>query len=124
MYFHKIVFDRLHIINLINFNMYDYITPDEVTAPRQRWNLIQVLQDGDEEDKHEQRVAIAIGTWDGEKVLAMRWNGHKDWRIGSPQSRGLPTWFIIPKSLNEALIGILPKDNQRLVQMLLEDSKK
>jgi hypothetical protein len=104
--------------------MNDYITPDEVTAPRQRWNLIQVLQDGDEEDKHEQRVAIAIGTWDGEKVLAMRWNGHKDWRIGSPQSRGLPTWFIIPKSLNEAIVGILPKDNQRLVQMLLEDSKK
>jgi hypothetical protein len=104
--------------------MNDYITPDEVTAPRQRWNLIKVLEDGAEEDSHEERVAIAIGTWDGSKSLAMRWNGNKDWPIGSPQSRGLPTWFIIPKRLNEAVINILSKDNQRLVQMLLEDSKK
>ncbi|MGA2240557.1 MAG: hypothetical protein ABSH11_00750 [Verrucomicrobiota bacterium] len=104
--------------------MNDYITPDEVTAPRQRWHLIRVLETGAEEDFYDERVAIAIGTWDGDKVLAMRWNGNKDWRIGSPQSRGLPTWFIIPKRLNEAVIGILSKDNQRLVQMLLEDSKK
>jgi hypothetical protein len=104
--------------------MNDYITPDKVTAPQQRWHSIKILEDGAEEDSHEERVAIAIGTWDGNKVLAMRWNGNKDWPIGSPQSRGLPTWFIIPKRLNEAIIGILSKDNQRLVQMLLEDSKK
>jgi len=27
----------------------------------------------------------------------MRWNGTEDSPLGSPQSRGLPTWFVVPK---------------------------
>jgi hypothetical protein len=26
----------------------------------------------------------------------MRWNGTEDYPLGNPQSRGLPTWFIVP----------------------------
>ena len=26
----------------------------------------------------------------------MRWNGNRENPIGNPQSRGLPTWFIVP----------------------------
>ena len=40
--------------------------------------------------------SLAIGRWDNKPVLAMRWNGGKDSPIGNPQSRGLPTWFIVP----------------------------
>ncbi|HEY2328915.1 MAG TPA: hypothetical protein VGI63_03785 [Verrucomicrobiae bacterium] len=105
--------------------MNDYITPDKVTSPRKNWNLIRVLEDGHAPDSFENRVAIAIGTWkeDDEEpvhVLGMRWNGDKDWPIGTPQSRGLPVWFIIPRRLNEAVIDTLSKDNQALVRNLLK----
>ena len=29
-------------------------------------------------------------------MLAMRWNGSPKNRLGNPQSRGLPAWFIVP----------------------------
>jgi hypothetical protein len=109
--------------------MSDYITPDKVVSPRRNWRLIRVLQIGDQEDSNQQRVAIAIGTWQEEgevsdTALAMRWNGNKDWPIGNPQSRGLPTWFIIPKILNDAVIEILSKDDQILVRGLFKAPKK
>lgn len=103
--------------------MEDYITPDKVTSPRQRWTLIRVLEYGDKEDSHGERVAISIGKWDDEPVLGMRWNGWKDSPIGSPQSRGLPTWFIIPTRLQDAVIKTLSADNQKLVNTLLSDAK-
>ena len=109
--------------------MNEYITPDKVVSPRRNWRLIRVLQTGEQTDRYGQRVAIAIGTWheddeNADTVLAMRWNGNKDWPIGNPQSRGLPTWFIIPKRLNEAVIDILSKDDQTLVRSLFKDPKK
>ena len=109
--------------------MSDYITPDQVVSPRRNWRLIRVLQTGEQEDSKKQRVAIAIGTWqeegeDADTCLAMRWNGSKEWPIGNPQSRGLPTWFIIPKRLNKAVIEILSKDDQTLVRSLFKDPKK
>ena len=105
--------------------MSDYITPDEVTSPRKNWNLIRVLEDGHEPDSFDNRVAIAIGTWreddeDAKTVLGMRWNGNKGWPIGNPQSRGLPTWFIIPRRLQDSVIDTLSKDNQALVRNLLK----
>ena len=104
--------------------MSDYITPDKVVSPRQHWRLIRVLQTGEQGDSNGDRVAIAIGTWDDDMRLAMRWNGDKDWPIGNPQSRGLPTWFIIPKRLNEAVIGILSEDDKILVRSLFKEPKK
>lgn len=50
---------------------------------------------------------MAIGRWDGEPVLAMRWNGTDDNAIGNPQSRGLPTWFIVPSEFRLALLDTL-----------------
>ena len=49
-------------------------------------------------------VSLAIGRWAGRPVLAMRWNGTKDSPIGNPQSRGLPTWFIIPDQHVQAIL--------------------
>jgi len=105
--------------------MGDYIKPEAVTSPRRNWTLIRVLENGEQEDSYGCRVAIAIGTWkntpdqQGHPVLGMRWNGNEDHPIGTPQSRGLPTWFIIPERLNEAVINTLSKDNQVLVKSLL-----
>lgn len=110
--------------------MSDYIRPDKVVSPRRNWQLIRVLETGEQPDSYEQRVAVAIGIWredeeeTGRTVLALRWNGNNDWPIGNPQSRGLPTWFIIPKRFNDAIIDELSKDDQTLVRNLLKDPKK
>lgn len=80
--------------------MANYVKPDEVLSPKRRWQLFHVLFDGG--DRNHQRVppnstvSLAIGRWDGRPALAMRWNGTNDDRLGNPQSRGLPTWFIVP----------------------------
>jgi len=100
--------------------MDDYITPDKVTSPRRMWTLIRVLEAGDKEDSNKERVAIALGKWEDRNVLAMRWNGSKGSPLGSPQSRGLPTWFIVPKRLEDAVIQTLSKDGQKMAKMFLE----
>jgi len=89
-----------------------YIKPTEVLGPKRHWNLFHVLFDGGESgvDRPEQSetsqavgqserpgTSLAIGRWDGRPVLAMRWNGNPENRIGNPQSRGIPTWFILPE---------------------------
>jgi hypothetical protein len=106
--------------------MEDYITPDKVVSPKRNWSLSRVLEKGDQPDSNGQRVAIAAGRWrddgdrDGRPVLAMRWNGHEGHKIGNPQSRGLPTWFIVPKRLEESVLVTLSKDEQKIARALLE----
>jgi hypothetical protein len=78
--------------------MENYIKPNDVHAPRRHWSLIHVLFDGGEaSDLNPSASSLAIGRWDNEPVLAMRWNGNQGNPLGNPQSRGLPTWFIIPE---------------------------
>ena len=103
--------------------MEDYIKPENVTSPRHSWALTHVLEDGAKPDSYGERVAICIGRWEDTPVLGMRWNGTKDSPIGTPQSRGLPTWFIIPSRLQDAVVETLSADNQRLVNTLLAGKK-
>jgi hypothetical protein len=77
----------------------NYIPPDEVISPKLHWNLIAVIDEG-----KEGASALAIGRWDGVLALAMRWNGDRANPIGHPQTRGLPTWFIIPKKYREDIL--------------------
>ncbi len=84
---------------------HSYIRPTDVHAPRRRWSLICVLFDGGPSDPEKGAKghhnsspnSLAIGRWDNEPVLAMRWNGNETNPLGNPQSRGLPTWFIVPE---------------------------
>jgi hypothetical protein len=69
-----------------------YIGPSDVHAPRRHWSLIHVIFEGGPSES-----SLAIGRWDNKPVLAMRWNGAEGSPLGNPQSRGLPTWFIVPK---------------------------
>lgn len=101
------------------YNMSEYVTPDKVTSPRKMWSLTRVLEPGAQEDSSGQRVAIALGKWEEEPCLGMRWNGTADSPVGSPQSRGLPTWFIIPKRLEEAVLTTLSQDEQKIARTIL-----
>jgi hypothetical protein len=37
--------------------------------------------------------------WDGAEALGVRWNGSPDNLLGNPQSRGIPTWYILPDEI-------------------------
>jgi hypothetical protein len=86
-----------------------YIKPDKVNSPKSHWLLRKVLHDGGQPSSHAgSGWSAAIGQWkDSEhgwtEVLALRWNGNKDNPLGNPQSRGLPTWFIVPPELAPAV---------------------
>jgi len=88
-----------------------YIPPSEVKSPRRHFTLVAVLDDGKTDDAPggESSVAVAVGRWrnaegSDEVVLAIRWNGDDANPIGNPQSRGLPTWFILPRHLRRTLL--------------------
>lgn len=96
-----------------------YIPPDEALSPRDHWKLFRVLLDQGESKNDEGRYSVAVGVWDGQVRLAMRWNGTKDDVIGNPQSRGYATWFIIPPDFNAAVMNKLPRTARATAELLL-----
>jgi hypothetical protein len=75
-----------------------YIRPADVHAPKRHWSLVHVLFDGGQDSpRNPSPSSLAIGRWYNRPVLAMRWNGNEDNPLGNPQSRGLPTWFVVPE---------------------------
>lgn len=81
-----------------------YVPPNEVTSPADKWELKGVLC-----DEGEGRIAIAFGVWDKVLRIAIRWNGESapSRTLGLPQSRGHPTWFILPDSIGVAVVQLL-----------------
>lgn len=75
-------------------------------SPIRRWKTAEILLEGEEGS-----FSIALGTWDKQPCLAMRWNGNEEQRIGNPQSRGLPTWFVIPNEFRDVILDVLRKQD-------------
>ena len=88
--------------------------PEEITAPRMRWSLIKVLYKGDPEG-----YSIALGKWDNEPCLALRWNANAERPVGHPHTRGLPTWFVLPKELIGPTLSTLNLDIQSFAKEFL-----
>lgn len=91
-----------------------YIEPKDAKSPRNSWTLIDVLHPGTAEED-----ALAVGEWMGVRVLAARWNGNDENPVGNPQSRGLPTWFVLPDRYNAGIIATLPPQKQAIAKALL-----
>jgi hypothetical protein len=71
-----------------------YMKPEMVRSPKARLSELKVLKDTEEDG-----WSLAEVIWDKKKCLAVRWNGSfddKNHSVGTPQSRGLPMWFILP----------------------------
>ena len=85
------------------------VPPEKVISPRHLWSLSFVVSDNGMGN-----YAIAVGRWRGECALAMRWNGMPGDPLGSPQSRGLPTWFILPQRLWEVVLSTVPAERREL----------
>jgi hypothetical protein len=100
--------------------MANYILPDAVISPKQHWSLIKVLYDGGEGKDDGENYSIALGRWDNQPAIGMRWNGGEGSPIGNPQSRGLPTWFLVPKKYEESILDQVSKDMRTFVTKFFE----
>jgi hypothetical protein len=68
-----------------------YVRPEQVLSPRQHVKgVVEVIHDPGED-----RMAVARIIWDGEEVVATRWNGNDQRPLGNPVSRGQATWFVV-----------------------------
>jgi hypothetical protein len=79
-----------------------YFNPQMVISPKAsvEEGSVKVVYDGKEwqQDDPWAGWSVAELVWDGAPAVGIRWNG--DGRgVGNPQSRGVPTWFILPDEL-------------------------
>jgi len=68
--------------------------PSAVQSPKEHVSDVLVIHNTGEDG-----WALAQLKWDGEPVLAVRWNGGEESPLGNPQSRGIATWFVLPAEL-------------------------
>ena len=84
--------------------------PENVIYPRKSIKDVKVLYT-DETDN----FSIASVLWNGDKRIAIRWNGSED-SLGYPQSRGKATWFILPQKV--ALAFAMSIGNAEMEQVI------
>ena len=70
-----------------------YVQPQDVCYPKNHVKAVKVLVDKGQED-----FSVASLMWDDKPRIGIRWNG-TDNHTGTPQSRGRPTWFILPTEI-------------------------
>lgn len=92
-----------------------YTDPNTVISPKKMWTLLTVLYESPE---REDGWSLALGQWDGQAVLGLRWNGNKKNPLGNPTSHGMPTWFIVPDDLNSILINRAGPEARKLVKIM------
>ncbi len=82
-----------------------YINPSEVTSPRISISNLRPVCDAGEWE-----FSVAVLDWDHRPRIGVRWNGGTEegrQTPGNPQSRGLPTWFVLPEEFNAAILQLL-----------------
>jgi hypothetical protein len=78
-----------------------YVHPETVLSPRSKvGRIIEIIYDA---GPVASSWAAAIIEFDGERRLALRWNGDDTSHKGNPQSRGQPTWFTVPEPVADSL---------------------
>src|SRR5277367_1806032 len=94
-----------------------YTPPTQCHSPRKQWTLLKVL-----EDRGPTQTSLAIGRWNDKPCLAIRWNGSDLEPIGNPQSRGLPTWFVLPDHLTDTILQGLPQADRALARNFIPET--
>jgi hypothetical protein len=87
-----------------------YIKPQDVVSPKASVSELYVEFDGGiYDDKNPNPwggFSVARMLWDGHPAVGIRWNGNGEW-VGTPQSRGLPTWFILPDPFGGVVLDLV-----------------
>lgn len=93
-----------------------YIDPSKVISPKSSVSAVRVI-----EDKKEGSFSIARLRYDQREELACRWNGGDDEPSGHPNSRGIPTWFLIPPQMREDVLeGVFKRARKERPQIFDE----
>ena len=95
-----------------------WIKPEDVISPKSRWRIVDVLL-----SRGKGGWSLALGIWDDRPRLAIRWNGDEDTPIGTPQSRGLPVWTMLPEELHDPVLKVVQgedSDKARVARALLK----
>jgi hypothetical protein len=98
--------------------MNTYKLPQDVISPKTAISHIRVL-----EDKEKDSYSIAKLKFHNVWSIACRWNGSKKDPAGHPNSRGIPTWFIIPKEIKEDIISGVIRRAQKEKPYIYEELK-
>jgi len=89
-----------------------YYAPKDVKSPRRCISSVTPLYDGGTDNA----FSLAKITWQGKECIGIRWNVTQgEWDdenkingtkicVGEPNSRGYPTWFILPNEFLKALL--------------------
>ncbi len=88
----------------------NYVDPASVTSPQDKVSDVEVIHDGGEHSWSAARLK-----WEDNPVVGLRWNGSYDSETtkGMPQSRGYPTWFIVPEELQGAVVNYCDANKNR-----------
>jgi len=78
-----------------------YIKPKDVLSPKVSVSNLRPIY-----DEGEGKWSAALLDWDQEPSVGIRWNGQNQ-SPGNPQSRGLPTWFVMPNQLGIPVLRTL-----------------
>ncbi|WP_369715679.1 hypothetical protein [Leptotrichia alba] len=87
-----------------------YIRPEDVLSPRDKVKNLEIIINNDKED-----YSIALLEYNGTECVGVRWNTTNEEKdnIGTPQSRGIPTWFILPKEIAEVYLEKFLKEKEK-----------
>src|SRR5277367_5940313 len=79
-----------------------YVDPKQVISPKGSVRNLRVVFDS---GRTEGSWSVATLIWNEMPRVGLRWNGDEgDKGKGNPQSRGNPTWFIVPEPLSEEVL--------------------
>ena len=83
------------------------VNPWTVQSPRRRLaqGSLRVIH-------HVPGWSLALGVWDGNRALLVRWNGDAAHPMGNPASHGYPTWFVLPGDLRAPTLDQIPNPNR------------
>ena len=81
--------------------MNGYTDPHDATSPRNRLRRhTPIFDDG------RGSYSLALLDWDDGEYVGIRWNGNLDDEpAGNPNSRGNPTWFVLPPEVGRAVLS-------------------
>src|SRR5258708_5777444 len=75
-----------------------YVDPEKVISPKESVRGVRLVHN------HGEWSVVELN-WEGEERVGIRWNGKEgETGVGNPQSRGHPTWFVLPPELKEAVL--------------------
>jgi hypothetical protein len=98
--------------------------PENANSPQDRWATHTILINGQKkgEAPNGKGWSLAVGTWEREPVLGIRWDGDNG-TAGTPQSRGCGVWFILPSEASQMLDHVPGKKLREFAEAFLKIKK-